>query len=122
MNHACTRNLSLNQGRVVVKTTDISLSDVCQSSARVLKEPPLIGESVIDGMVIGNGEVCRYVKRAMHGTRMMTWSELKQTYKRELVNLKNDRWVFLNTLFSVSEAVLYMQVSSDYTHECSEIP
>lgn len=30
---------------------------------------------------------------------------------REVVNLRNEgRWVFLNTLFSVSEAVMYMQL------------
>ena len=53
----------------------------------------------------------RYVKRAMHGTRMMTWGQLRATYGRELVNLRDEsRWVFLNTLFSVSEAVMYAQV------------
>jgi hypothetical protein len=51
------------------------------------------------------------VKRAMHGTRMMGWQEIRQFYGREVVNLRNEgRWVFLNTLFSVSEAVMYMQV------------
>ena len=55
--------------------------------------------------------MCRYVKRAMHGTRMMTWGQLRATYGRELVNLRDEsRWVFLNTLFSVSEAVMYAQV------------
>lgn len=53
----------------------------------------------------------RFVKRAMHGTRMLSWSEIRTTYGRELVNLRNEgRWQFLNTLFSVSEAVMYMQV------------
>lgn len=51
------------------------------------------------------------VKRAMHGTRMMGWQEIRQFYGREVVNLRNEgRWVFLNTLFSVSEAVMYMQL------------
>ena len=49
----------------------------------------------------------------MHGTRMMTPAEVRQSYGRELVTLRNEgRFVFLNTLFSVSEAVLYMQVSA----------
>ena len=35
-------------------------------------------------------------------------------YGRELVDLrKESRWEFLNTLFSVSEAVAYMQVCFD---------
>ena len=51
------------------------------------------------------------VKRAMHGTRMLSWQEIREQYGREVVNLRNEgRWVFLNTLFSVSEAVMYMQV------------
>lgn len=51
------------------------------------------------------------VKRAMHGTRMLTWQEIREEYGREVVNLRNEgRWVFLNTLFSVSEAVMYMQL------------
>ncbi|KAF7145349.1 hypothetical protein RHSIM_Rhsim04G0249000 [Rhododendron simsii] len=87
-----------------------------------------------------------YVKRAMHGTRMLSnravssvvydsmcnlhflniwnfvapvvifsWCVLLPTYEsemygRELVDLrKENRWEFLNTLFSVSEAVAYMQ-------------
>lgn len=34
-------------------------------------------------------------------------------YGRELVDLRNEsRWEFLNTFFSVSEAVAYMQVTS----------
>lgn len=42
---------------------------------------------------------------------MLTWAEIRQTYGRDLVNLRNEgRWQFLNTLFSVSEAVMYMQV------------
>jgi hypothetical protein len=51
-----------------------------------------------------------YVKRAQHGTRMLSWAELRATYGRELVKLANEgRYTFLNTLFSVSEAVMYMQ-------------
>jgi 5' nucleotidase family len=53
----------------------------------------------------------RFVKRAMHGTRMLSWAEIRRTYGRDLVSLRNEgRWQFLNTLFSVSEAVMYMQV------------
>ncbi|KAL3688341.1 hypothetical protein R1sor_014650 [Riccia sorocarpa] len=87
-----------------------------------------------------------YVKRAMHGTRMISnrairygldvlyrfrhqlrglkptllvviahltilWSFTSELYGRELVDLRNERrWEFLNTLFSISEAGLYMQM------------
>eukprot|EP00252_Welwitschia_mirabilis_P007375 TRINITY_DN18655_c0_g2_i2.p1 TRINITY_DN18655_c0_g2~~TRINITY_DN18655_c0_g2_i2.p1 ORF type:complete len:657 (-),score=140.27 TRINITY_DN18655_c0_g2_i2:17-1987(-) len=52
-----------------------------------------------------------YVKRAMHGTRMLSNREVSEIYGRELVDLRDEsRWEFLNTLFSVSEAVMYMQM------------
>ncbi|KAH7513546.1 hypothetical protein FEM48_Zijuj12G0211700 [Ziziphus jujuba var. spinosa] len=51
-----------------------------------------------------------YVKRAMHGTNMLSTRAVSEMYGRELVDLRNEsRWEFLNTLFSVSEAVAYMQ-------------
>lgn len=51
------------------------------------------------------------VKRAMHGTRMLTPAEVRAAYGRDTVNLRNEaRWVFLNTLFSVSEAVAFAQL------------
>ncbi|KAL3727894.1 hypothetical protein ACJRO7_032612 [Eucalyptus globulus] len=52
-----------------------------------------------------------HVKRAMHGTRMLSTRAMSEIYGRELVDLrKESRWEFLNTLFSVSEAVAYMQM------------
>ncbi|XP_010241456.1 PREDICTED: 5'-nucleotidase domain-containing protein 4 [Nelumbo nucifera] len=52
-----------------------------------------------------------YVKRAMHGTRMLSTRAVSEIYGRELVDLRKEgRWEFLNTFFSVSEAVAYMQM------------
>uniref|UniRef100_A0A0E0JGE6 5'-nucleotidase n=1 Tax=Oryza punctata TaxID=4537 RepID=A0A0E0JGE6_ORYPU len=52
-----------------------------------------------------------YIKRAMHGTQMLSTSAVSEIYGRELVDLrKESRWEFLNTLFSVSEAVMFMQM------------
>ncbi|KAL9253876.1 Cytosolic purine 5'-nucleotidase-like protein [Drosera capensis] len=52
-----------------------------------------------------------YVKRAMHGTTMLSNRAVSEIYGRELVDLrKENRWEFLNTFFSVSEAVAYMQM------------
>ncbi|KAL4579185.1 hypothetical protein LXL04_015322 [Taraxacum kok-saghyz] len=52
-----------------------------------------------------------YVKRAMHGTQLLSTQAVTEMYGRELVDLRNEsRWEFLNTLFSVSEAVAYMQM------------
>eukprot|EP00899_Mesostigma_viride_P028373 jgi/Mesvir1/8720/Mv02649-RA.2 len=73
---------------------------------------------VIRGLVIDKelGNVVKadrfgYVKRAMHGTSMLSNRAISELYGRELVDLRDEkRWVFLNTFFSVSEAVMYMQV------------
>ncbi|CAK9215609.1 unnamed protein product [Sphagnum troendelagicum] len=52
-----------------------------------------------------------YIKRAMHGTKMLSNRAISELYGRELVDLRNERrWEFLNTLFSVSEAVMFMQM------------
>ncbi|XP_019157538.1 PREDICTED: uncharacterized protein LOC109154129 [Ipomoea nil] len=74
-------------------------------------------ELVIRGLVIDKekGNLVKadrfgYVKRAMHGISMLSTREVSEIYGRELVDLrKESRWLFLNTLFSVSEAVAYMQ-------------
>jgi len=51
-----------------------------------------------------------YVKKASHGTRMLGFEELRKTYSRVLVDLSEPRWVFLNTLFGMSEATLFAQM------------
>ncbi|MCB9596532.1 MAG: HAD-IG family 5'-nucleotidase [Sandaracinaceae bacterium] len=51
-----------------------------------------------------------YVKRACHGTRPLSYDEQRRLYGRDLVDLGESRWVFLNTLFSLSEACMYGQV------------
>jgi len=51
-----------------------------------------------------------YVKRAAHGTRDMAFDAQRELYGREIVDLALDRYVFLNTLFSLSEACMYTQL------------
>jgi hypothetical protein len=46
----------------------------------------------------------------MHGTARLDQTEIQRTYGRAIVDLRESRWSFLNTLFSVSEATLYLQV------------
>ena len=50
-----------------------------------------------------------FVKRAMHGTRMLDFTAQREAYAQTLVDLSEPRWVFLNTLFSLSEGCLYAQ-------------
>ena len=54
-----------------------------------------------------------WVIRAMHGTRFLDYQELRHAYSGTLVDLSDDRYVFLNTLFSLSEATLFAQLVVD---------
>ncbi|GJM43977.1 MAG: haloacid dehalogenase [Gemmatimonadota bacterium] len=51
-----------------------------------------------------------YVIKAAHGTRVLSFDELRRTYAGTSVELSVDRFVFLNTLFSYSEACLFAQL------------
>jgi len=51
-----------------------------------------------------------YVKRAFHGTQRLDFETQRDVYQRTLVDLAEDRWHFLNTLFSISSACMYMQL------------
>lgn len=51
-----------------------------------------------------------YVTQAAHGMRMLPYEEQRRVYGQVWVELGEPRWVFLNTLFSLSEACLYAQM------------
>jgi HAD superfamily 5'-nucleotidase-like hydrolase len=51
-----------------------------------------------------------YVKQAFHGTRPLSFDDQRRRYARTLVDLNEPRWVFLNTLFSLSEACIFAQL------------
>ena len=74
-------------------------------------------ELVMRGLVIDKelGNVVKanrfgYIKKAYHGTERLEHSTMREVYTRTLVDLGEPRWVFLNTLFSLSEASMYMQL------------
>jgi 5'-nucleotidase len=51
-----------------------------------------------------------FVKQACHGSRMFGPEELRKVYAREIIDLSEKRWVFLDTWFALSEACLYLQL------------
>lgn len=51
-----------------------------------------------------------YIKRAFHGTKPLLFDKLRDAYRRTLVDLDEPRWRFMNTLFSISEASIYLQL------------
>eukprot|EP00271_Cylindrocystis_brebissonii_P011130 TRINITY_DN2791_c0_g1_i1.p1 TRINITY_DN2791_c0_g1~~TRINITY_DN2791_c0_g1_i1.p1 ORF type:complete len:780 (+),score=160.50 TRINITY_DN2791_c0_g1_i1:243-2582(+) len=87
---------------------------------------------VIRGLIMDkeNGNLVKadrfgYVKRALHGSTMLSNRSISRLYGRELIDLRDEeRWEFLNTLFSVSEAVMYMQMVGklDELRELPEVP
>jgi len=83
---------------------------------------PVVGldfhpELVIRGLIIDTelGNLLKvnrfgYVKRAMHGTASLDFEAQRRTYSRTIVDLAEPRFVFLNTLFSLSEGCMYSQL------------
>ena len=51
-----------------------------------------------------------YVRRAMHGQMRLSTAAVQEIYGRTVVDLREDRYSFLNTLFSCSEGCLYAQL------------
>lgn len=52
-----------------------------------------------------------YIKQAMHGTTELSPEQIRESYGRTLVDLADGaRWIFLNTLFEISEGCMYAQL------------
>ncbi|MCU0234958.1 MAG: HAD-IG family 5'-nucleotidase [Thermoanaerobaculales bacterium] len=81
-------------------------------------------ELVIRGLVIDSelGNIVKanrfgYVLRAAHGTRLLEFDEQREVYRHTPVDLSEERFVFLNTLFSLSESCLYAQLVDLYDRQ-----
>ncbi|HYE95336.1 MAG TPA: HAD-IG family 5'-nucleotidase, partial [Rubricoccaceae bacterium] len=76
-------------------------------------DPDLVTQGLVVDVKTGNVVKANrfgYVQRAFHGTRPLPYDVLRETYARTLVDLHDRRWRFMNTLFSISEAGLYLQL------------
>ncbi|MEM6335236.1 MAG: HAD-IG family 5'-nucleotidase [Bacteroidota bacterium] len=76
-------------------------------------DPELVIRGLILDVELGNVVKTNqfgFVKRAFHGTQSLEYTKQREVYAQTLVDLHERRWVFLNTLFSLSEACLYMQL------------
>jgi HAD superfamily 5'-nucleotidase-like hydrolase len=51
-----------------------------------------------------------FIKHVMHGTAALNFDEQRKSYSRTIVDLAERRWIFLNTLFSLSEGCMYAQL------------
>lgn len=76
-------------------------------------DPDLFTRGLILDVELGNVVKANrfgYVTRAAHGTRLLSHEEQRAAYAQVWVDLSEPRWVFLNTLFSLSEVCLYAQL------------
>ncbi len=48
-----------------------------------------------------------HIGRCFHGFRELTQDERKATYRNDKINLSNDRWEWIDTLFGLPESVMY---------------
>ena len=128
----CNRTLNLRSVRAIGYDMDYTLVDYrvdafermvyAQARDRLASEGWPVGGFEFDGQMVTRGLVIDtelgnlvkanrfgFVKRAMHGTRMLDFAEQREAYGQVLVDLSDSRWVFLNTLFSLSEGCLFAQ-------------
>ncbi len=76
-------------------------------------DPDLVTRGLIVDRELGNlvkANRFGYVMRAFHGTHPLEFEAQRRTYGRTLVDLAEERYVFLNTLFSLSEACMYAKL------------
>jgi 5'-nucleotidase len=76
-------------------------------------DPDLVIRGLILDVELGNilkANRFGYVKQAQHGTKSMEFAAQRGVYARSVVDLAEDRYEFLNTLFSLSEACMYAQL------------
>ena len=77
-------------------------------------DPEMVARGLVIDTELGNVvKANRFglVRKAMHGTRPMEFAAQRDVYSPgTLVDLADPRWVFLNTLFSLSEGCLYAQL------------
>lgn len=75
-------------------------------------DPTLVMPGLVLDLELGNVVKANrfgYIKKACHGTRPLPFEEQRRAYARTLVDLAEPRWVFLNTLFALSEGCMLMQ-------------
>jgi HAD superfamily 5'-nucleotidase-like hydrolase len=76
-------------------------------------DPQLMIQGLIIDTQLGNLlKVNRfgYVKSAFHGTRVLEFDKQRETYARTIIDHREPRFVFLATMFSLSEACLFAQL------------
>jgi HAD superfamily 5'-nucleotidase-like hydrolase len=129
----CNRTLNLRAIRAVGYDMDYTLVHYKEDEwerrayehtrARFLQRGWPVGELRFDPLAVNRGLTIDlelgnlvkpnrfgYIIKAAHGTRFLDFETQRRTYSRTIVDLAEDRFVFLNTLFSYSEACIFAQL------------
>ena len=76
-----------------------------------------VPEMIIRGLVIDKkfGNIVKpnrfgYVKRAFHGTKPIDFDSMREVYSRTTVDIRENRWLLLTTLFDIPVACMYSQL------------
>lgn len=76
-------------------------------------DPSMVARGLVIDTELGNVVKANrfgFVKKAMHGTQSLDFIHQRQAYSHITIELVESRWVFLNTLFALSEGCLYAQL------------
>lgn len=76
-------------------------------------DPHIVSRGLLVDRELGNVVKANrfgYIKHAYHGCTELSHEDRGRIYSRVLVDLNDERWRFLNTLFSISETCMYMQL------------
>lgn len=72
---------------------------------------------IIRGLVIDKkfGNIVKpnrfgYVKRASHGTKPLDFASMRKVYSRTTVDIRENRWLLLTTIFDIPVACIYSQL------------
>ena len=88
-------------------------------------DPDLVIRGLVIDVELGNvvkPNRFGYVVRAAHGTRRLEFDEQREIYRHTPVDLASPRFVFLNTLFALSECCLYAQLVDRYDARLDRFP
>ncbi len=76
-----------------------------------------VPEMIIRGLVLDKklGNIVKpnrfgYIKKAYHGTRQIEYGMMRNIYSRITVDIRENRWLLLTTLFDVPVACMYAQL------------
>ena len=75
--------------------------------------PELVSLGLVIDLELGNlvkANRFGHVRNACHGSSMLDFADWRAAYGSAPIDLSEGRWQFMNTLFSLSEACLYVQL------------